>query len=341
MRKHKISLKEKLLLKIRKNPKKAVKCFIVLLLSLGWFVGYLMGVLMWYPRRKAAVTASADGGYALGTPVNTFLTFQGNRYALLARWSVRSRYTYEISLLGSVDRSVGFGGNYLCQINYVENYAPGNVVFNLASKANTTSGTIPSNVSVGFESIGAQSLPSNQKQSVAVTGTFTFNRDVIALVASVTSLEHHIVLRVNWNAVYYPCSVYYSNPPFQSLAGNYSPKELPELETLVTTFPNFLLTDTGLLYSQQDYNNAIAEASKTARSEGYQAGYSAGHNAGGENNFLSLLTAVVDAPVKVFTSLLDVEILGFNMKNVMLSVLSAALIVSIFRLFSSLGNGGS
>lgn len=343
MKKNKVPLKEKLLLKVRKNPKKAVKVFLALLFSLGVLFGFVLGSFVSCSRsRKNAVTASADGGYSLGTPVNTYQEFNGVRYAYLGSWSIRSTYTYEIALCASVSREGGFGANYLCQINYVENYAPGNVFFNLGNKINNVTGSLPDGVSVGFESFGRTSLPARQAQNVEIDFTCTFENAGIYFNAAVRAVEHEVVLRVGITKhLSFPASFFYQSPPVFSLAGNYTPKPLPEVTQLTSSLPDFVLADNGLLYSQDEYNNAIMQARASGRSEGYQAGYSAGQNAGGKNNFLSLLTAAVDAPVKVFTSLLDVEILGFNMKNVMLSILSAALIVSIFRLFSSFGSGGS
>lgn len=80
------------------------------------------------------------------------------------------------------------------------------------------------------------------------------------------------------------------------------------------------------LYGQQQYNQG--------QQVGYNEGYSAGISDGDNNSFLSLITAVVDAPVKAFTSLLNFDILGFNVKNVVLSLLTAALVIACIRFFS-------
>ncbi len=81
--------------------------------------------------------------------------------------------------------------------------------------------------------------------------------------------------------------------------------------------------------------------------QGYTRGYKDGHSLGydkgfskgslSNNSFLGLFTAVIDAPVQVFTNLLDVEILGYDMKQVALSLLSVALILSVLRWFTKGG----
>ena len=82
----------------------------------------------------------------------------------------------------------------------------------------------------------------------------------------------------------------------------------------------------------QGYNTGF----NTGKNEGYNNGYVAGVAASGNNNFMSLITAVVDAPIKAFTSLLDFEILGYNMKNLALALLTAGLLVAAVRFFSRL-----
>lgn len=64
---------------------------------------------------------------------------------------------------------------------------------------------------------------------------------------------------------------------------------------------------------------------------GYQDGYAAGVADSNQSGFASLLFAVVDTPVKAFSSLLDFDILGVNMKNFVLSVLTLAFFISVLR----------
>ena len=88
------------------------------------------------------------------------------------------------------------------------------------------------------------------------------------------------------------------------------------------------------VYSEEEYLNYGNQLYNQGQQLGYNKGYSAGISDGGNNSFLSLITAVVDAPINAFTSLLNFDILGFNVKNVVLSLLTAALVIACIRFFS-------
>lgn len=94
------------------------------------------------------------------------------------------------------------------------------------------------------------------------------------------------------------------------------------------------LQNPSLLYTQSQYEQFGQQQYNQGQQAGYNKGYSAGISDGGNNSFLSLITAVVDAPITAFTSLLDFDILGFNIKNVVLSILTAALVIACIRFFS-------
>lgn len=87
-------------------------------------------------------------------------------------------------------------------------------------------------------------------------------------------------------------------------------------------------------YTEDQYQNYGNQQYQQGQQAGYNKGYSAGLADGNGNSFLSLITAVVDAPITAFTSLLNFEILGFNLKNVVLSILTAALVIACVRFFS-------
>lgn len=91
-----------------------------------------------------------------------------------------------------------------------------------------------------------------------------------------------------------------------------------------------------LAYTRLEYLNYGSTQFTLGKNEGYNSGYAAGIAAGKNNNFMSLITAVVDAPIKAFTSLLDFEILGYNMKNLALALLTAGLLIAAIRFFSRL-----
>ena len=50
-----------------------------------------------------------------------------------------------------------------------------------------------------------------------------------------------------------------------------------------------------------------------------------------DGGFIKLLSATIDAPVKAFTSLLNFEVLGVNMKDFVLSILTLMFVLTIVR----------
>lgn len=110
--------------------------------------------------------------------------------------------------------------------------------------------------------------------------------------------------------------------------------DLSDLQTLrLFVYPNYY-----------QFGFEVGQESTVNYDKGYDKGYTEGHRIGYDkgydkglqqnNTFLSLMTAVVDAPVKAFTSLLDFEILGYNMSQVARSILSICLLLAIVRFFS-------
>lgn len=66
--------------------------------------------------------------------------------------------------------------------------------------------------------------------------------------------------------------------------------------------------------------------------QGYSAGYNKGVESGHNYTFLSLIGAVVDAPLGAFRSMFDFEILGMNMSSFMLSLFSISIIIVVIKL---------
>lgn len=116
-----------------------------------------------------------------------------------------------------------------------------------------------------------------------------------------------------------------------SSSSTYSSQLTPIYVTSDGTFFN-----PNLVYTRQEYLNYGSTQYTLGKNNGYNNGYAAGVAAGGNNNFMSLITAVVDAPIKAFTSLLDFDILGYNMKDLALALLTAGLLVAAIRFFSRL-----
>ncbi len=79
-----------------------------------------------------------------------------------------------------------------------------------------------------------------------------------------------------------------------------------------------------------EYNNGY----NAGQSDGYTTGFSAGVASANDYSFLSLMGSVIDTPIKAITSLLDFEVLGFNMSTFALSLLTICVILKIVSLIS-------
>ena len=94
---------------------------------------------------------------------------------------------------------------------------------------------------------------------------------------------------------------------------------------------------------QQGYEQGEEAGYQSGHTAGYDSGYDVGYSDGiataGNSSFLSLITAVVDAPITAFTSLLNFEVLGVNLKKLVLSILTAALVIACVRFFSGKFSG--
>lgn len=80
------------------------------------------------------------------------------------------------------------------------------------------------------------------------------------------------------------------------------------------------------------YNLGYEEGSASGYNNGYNVGYENGVTAANEYSFFSLISAVVDAPIKAFMGLLDFNVFGYNMTNFYLSLLTACLIIAIIKM---------
>lgn len=81
-----------------------------------------------------------------------------------------------------------------------------------------------------------------------------------------------------------------------------------------------------------DYNSGYKDGYSVGSSSGYNRGYSEGVKAAGDYTFLSLLGAVVDAPLQAVSGMLNFNLLGFNMLNFFYALLTCALVIAVIRL---------
>lgn len=77
------------------------------------------------------------------------------------------------------------------------------------------------------------------------------------------------------------------------------------------------------------YNNGYSVGKTDGTDIGYSSGYNDGLLAANDYSFLQLFTSVVQAPVDIFKSMFDFEILGFNLSHFLTALLSVGLIIAI------------
>lgn len=77
------------------------------------------------------------------------------------------------------------------------------------------------------------------------------------------------------------------------------------------------------------YNSGYSVGKTDGTDIGYSSGYNDGLLAANDYSFLQLFTSVVQAPVDIFKSMFDFEILGFNLSHFFTALLSVGLIIAI------------
>lgn len=81
-----------------------------------------------------------------------------------------------------------------------------------------------------------------------------------------------------------------------------------------------------------DTNRIYSEGYQDGKQVGIDIGYNQGLVDSNDYTFIGLLSAVVDAPIRVFSSFLNFDLLGFNMSNFFFSILTLCLIITLVRL---------
>lgn len=88
------------------------------------------------------------------------------------------------------------------------------------------------------------------------------------------------------------------------------------------------------------YSDGKTDGLSTGFSNGYKSGYETGYFNGhvdgvtdsSDYSFNSLIGSVVDVPVKTFSSLFDVELFGFNLKNLFIGLFTACVFLVVIKL---------
>lgn len=330
-------------------------------LVIAFFLGLVVG---WFiPKNdKKNVTASAE---TVATPLGEDLTqyfrqVQGRIYAPLFSFSLTSFtslgvfggtgnitytffYAFQEGPLGGAP--IVLGPNMGVQVSgYISRSASVEVVdfFVYYDSTVGNNGTVISGTAPSFVPVPSWVIPSSSGNVTSfsssegviqtyfqnVSGYFLFTPS-FSPSASPVDLPHFSLANIP-DAYRY---IVHTNPAplfFQASTGQ-SRQNSPILVRL-----NFDASNPNLIYTQGQYDAHGNHRFNAGRNEGYSAGYAAGVAVGGNNNFMSLITAVIDAPITAFTSLLDFEILGYNMKDLALALLTAGLLVAAIRFFSRL-----
>lgn len=88
---------------------------------------------------------------------------------------------------------------------------------------------------------------------------------------------------------------------------------------------------------QQGYldgeNSGYDEGYKNGKLVGYEDGFNNGVASAGDYTFISLLGAVIDAPIQALNGFLNFELLGFNMFNFVSALFTLCLIIVVVKLF--------
>lgn len=109
----------------------------------------------------------------------------------------------------------------------------------------------------------------------------------------------------------------------------------------------YKLRDTGSLTDSDYYNTGYNDGYNNGKADGQSSGYSSGYSdgdsagytrgftegqeAGGDYTFLSLLSAVFDAPINAFKSLFNFDLLGFNLLSFITGLITLALVIFIVK----------
>lgn len=89
--------------------------------------------------------------------------------------------------------------------------------------------------------------------------------------------------------------------------------------------------------SQQAYDNGFSAGVNSINktdifNQGYTKGFSEGSAEGSNYSFLSLIGAVIDAPISAFTGMFDFTLLGVNLRSFILAMLTLAIVIVLIRI---------
>lgn len=93
----------------------------------------------------------------------------------------------------------------------------------------------------------------------------------------------------------------------------------------------------GDVKSQDAYDNGFSAGVNSINkndifNQGYTKGFSEGSAEGSNYSFLSLIGAVIDAPISAFTAMFDFTLLGVNLRSFILAMLTLAIVIVLIRI---------
>ena len=89
--------------------------------------------------------------------------------------------------------------------------------------------------------------------------------------------------------------------------------------------------------SQEAYDNGFSAGVNSINkndifNQGYSKGFSEGSAEGSNYSFMSLIGAVIDAPISAFTGMFDFTLLGVNLRSFILAMLTLAIVIVLIRI---------
>ena len=155
--------------------------------------------------------------------------------------------------------------------------------------------------------------------------------------------------------IYFDFYVTYQNADGDTLQGAGFSLRVPcnEYYNYFTPFAQFMSTDGGGFVSKYNvyrtddvlgwsyssaidfvgaYENGYSAGRAYGEAIGYNKGYTDGAANANEYTFKGLISSVIDVPINAFRSLFNFDILGFNMANFFLSLLTLGAVLAIVRL---------
>lgn len=230
--------------------------------------------------------------------------------------------TYKINKLGILDKDSPYGDS--TDINFYSTYSG----FAFRVEHSTLSGAFQLFLGIGYE------------------------EGLIPVFNSVRIYTRKIWDNATLTAIYYNIFDYYDiNGKLFRIFAPFSGSTQSKVNAYGFTDRTYYLSNS--FTDNENYQNGLEEGYRNGYSDGQDIGFQDGYDSGrkegqaigkqegynegirdaNQYSFLNLLGAVVDAPIQALSGLLNFDILGFNMLNFFLSLLTLALIIFVVRMF--------